>query len=86
MDFAAAVVDLAADDAFVSAFVSALVLLVLEDFVSEAFVSEDLVSEALVSFSVSVAVVPFVPFFPSVGNLLSRSSVSIPDWLREKEA
>ena len=86
VDLAAAVVDLAADDAFVSAFVCALVLLVLEDFVSEAFVSEDLVSEALVSFSVSVAVVPFIPFFPSVGNLLSRSSVSIPDWLREKEA
>ena len=63
-----------------------LVLLAFADFVSEAFVSEVFALEAFVSFSASVASVPFIPFFPSVGNLLFRSDVLIPDWLIEKAA
>ena len=88
VDFAAAVVDLAAEEDLAAddAFVSALVLLGFADFVSEAFVSEVFASEAFVSFSASVASVPFIPFFPSVGNLLFRSDVLIPDWLIEKAA
>ena len=88
VDFAAAVVDLAAEEDLAAddAFVSALVLLAFADFVSEAFVSEVFASEAFVSFSASVASVPFIPFFPTVGNLLFRSDVLIPDWLIEKAA